>query len=163
MLFDILCQSGDNQPNSIEGLVMWLDASEAGTLSRKGTLATKIYDKAPGGFVLMATSAQTKPRILQSRFNGKTVLRFDNPPQYLTGLCPNISENDDLFMVAVINGQLMSDCITMIGRDKNLVTIPFNEYEGPFELAELLVYDVNTMTEEQLEWVCDYLIDKWQL
>jgi len=160
-VFTTTSQSGTDQPNHIIGLLMWLDASEAGTLSRSGTDAKKMYDKAPGGHSLVAAVNSSKPKILQSRFNGKTVLRFERPPQFLIGHRRRFTDN--IISIGVINGVVQTYCTECMALCGSTITIPAPGYVGPVELAELLVYDAATFGENELKWVQQHLSTKWQV
>lgn len=162
MTFNIHPQSGVQQPNSFPGLVLWLDASEAGTLSRVGTTLRYMCDKAPGGYDLNAYDNSNRPKILQSRFNGKTVLRFERPPQFLVG-----AAHEKLWccltVIAVVNGKLIADCKDCITVTSEGIIIPSLDYDGPVEVAEMLIYDQTFVTLELIEWLSAYLTEKWQL
>lgn len=162
MTFDIHPQSGVLQPNGFPGLIMWLDASEAGTLSRVGTTLRYICDKAPGGYELLTRDKTNRPKILQSRFNGKTVLRFERPPQFLIGT-PNGKLCCCLTVIAVVDGKLIADCKDCVTVTSEGIVIPSLDYEGPIEIAEMLIYDQSCVTIEMLEWLNVYLKNKWQL
>lgn len=165
MQFEILSQSGSDQPNSLKGLLLWLDASEAGTLSRSGTDAKQIFDKAPGGYSLKVENVQHKPKILQSRFNGKTVIRFAKPPQFFIG-GPKISDHASICVMGVINGKLVVDCTNTsdcISATKTRITIPSIGYNSPVEIAEMLVYDTGSLTMDDINNVCEYLTRKWEI
>ncbi len=154
-------QSGLGQPNHIKGLIMWLDASEAGTLSRSGTDAKKMYDKAPGGYSLTVDKYSSKPRILQSRFNGKTILRFEKAPQFLIGQGRRTTDN--ITSIGIVNGKLCVECTSCVTMNDTGISVPAKGYVGPVELAELLVYDSQHINQIQIDWISEYLITKWQI
>lgn len=161
-MFNILNQSGEEHPNAIPGLVCWYDASEPGTLSREDIFASKFYDKAPGGYIMYADGDEC-PKILQSRFKGKTVLRFEKAEQRLKGEVFRAFE-PELILIAVANGELVIDDWSLISLDPMEVVMPNPDY--PFEkrdIAEVLVYELDDFNSLDLEWVKNYLLDKWEL
>lgn len=161
-MFKILNQSGEEHPNAIPGLVCWYDASEPGTLSREDIFASKFFDKAPGGHIMYAAD-ESCPKILQSRFKGKTVLRFETQEQCLKGEVFRPFE-PELILIGVANGQLVIDDWSLIDLDPMGVTIPNPNFDfKPIDLAEVLVYELEDFNSLDLEWVKNYLIDKWEL
>ena len=103
------------------------------------------------------------PKILQSRFKGKTVLRFEKAEQRLKGEVFRAFE-PELILIAVANGELVIDDWSLIGLDPMEVVIPNPDY--PFEkrdIAEILVYELDDFNSLDLEWVKNYLLDKWEL
>lgn len=165
MRFHVNSQSGSNQPNSIPGLLLWIDASEAGTLSRCGTTATKVYDKSPGGYTMSVHVAESKPKILQSRFKGRTVLRFEKLPQLFVG-APKFDECINLTTIGIVNGKLFIDCadkLDYLTVDGDLISIPALNYKGPIEVAELMVYDTLDLSKDCIDILCEYLQNKWDI
>lgn len=165
MHFPVKAQSGANQPNSIPGLLLWLDASEAGTLSRCGTDAKRVYDKAPGGYTMNVKVEHSKPKILQSRFKGKTVLRFEKLPQIFVG-APKIDQFVNLTTIGVINGELVVDCADAdqhITVDSKQISVPALDYKGPVEVGEIMVYDTLQLSKGAIDWLCAYLKTKWNV
>lgn len=161
-MFKLLNQSGEEHPNAIPGLVSWYDSSEPGTLSREDIFASKFFDKSPGGYIMYA-EGDSCPKILQSRFKGKTILRFETADQVLKG---DVFRPFDynLTMIAVVNGKLVVDDWSIISLDPMGVTIPNMDY--PFEkrdIAEILVYELDDFNELDFEWVKTYLEHKWEL
>ena len=161
-MFKLLNQSGEEHPNAIPGLVSWYDSAEPGTLSREDIFASKFFDKSPGGYILYADGAAC-PKILQSRFKGKTILRFETQEQFLTGGVFRPFEHN-LTVIAVVNGKLVVDDWSVIDLDPMGVTIPNPNFD--FErrdIAEILVYELDDFNGLDLEWVKTYLQDKWEL
>jgi len=139
---------------------MWLDVSEPGTLSRKGTDVVQVIDKAPREYHLKVVDAAHRPKILQSRFNGKTVLRF-NSPQQLIGVNVGI-DPQEIAMVGVFNKQLQFSTgeFMSIGTD---IIIPANTCTDVVEMAELLIYDRRLVMSGTIDFVATYLSNKWQV
>lgn len=154
-------QSGYDQPNSLQGLILWIDASEPGTLSRSGADVVRIYDKAPGGYMLNVQQEKHKPKILQSRFHGKTVIRFEKSPQFMVG--ESIKNITDVFVVGVINQELHVNFVHSISFGDDMVSIPSIDYDSTFELAEMVVYDCEKLDLDEIEWVIKYLCNKWNV
>jgi hypothetical protein len=161
MSFKVCSQSGINEPNMIPGLLLWIDASEAGTLSRCGTEAKKVFDKSAGGHCFAVKDNHSKPKILQSRFKGKTILRFERSSQPLIGSW-NFSSVDTLFVIGVINGEIIEDP-SYIDIQDNVITIPSITKLEVIEMGELLIYNARVITQFNVDWIEEYLTDKWKL
>lgn len=161
-MFKIMNQSGEEHPNAIPGLVSWYDASEPGTLSREDIFASKFHDKSPGGYIVYA-EGDACPKILQSRFNGKTVLRFENRNQMLIGEVFRSFE-PELVLIGVANGKLVVDDWSLIDLDPMGITIPNQNFDfHKLDIAEFLVYELEEFNQLDMEWVKNYLISKWGL
>ena len=154
----VVPQSGNDLPNSIPGLLLWLDASEPGTLSRK---TCNIYDKSTWGATAVDCKSGKGSKILQSHFNGKTAIRLDNSHYHIDSSY-TIDNHDHITAIAVFNGQLYYDkhVLVSIGEDGKLI-IPHLNITPPTLFSEILLFDSNNVTQQQLDDVEHYLRIKW--
>lgn len=158
MVFKLLPQSGNNQPNSVDGLLTWLDVSELGTLSRSNATAKSISDKARGGAVFESPTTKNQPRILQGRINDQTVVKFKYPNNYFVGPLAVSCSSITIFIVA--NGKITVDggeCEVI----DNILRLPSSSYCDNIEFAELLIYDSTKITESDKLFIINYLTKKW--
>lgn len=166
MQFKVHSQSGTSEPNSIPGLLLWIDASEAGTLSRSGTEAKCVFDKSAGGYSLQVKSLSPKPKILQSRFHGKTILRFENHLQILVGDC-TLKNMNNITTIGVIDSQIIVDCINCVKIENNIITIPNHTNTSPppsaIDVAEIMIFNTEALTSDRLQMLHEYLKNKWAL
>lgn len=75
-------QSPRFSPQDVPGLSLWLDAADAGTVTRSGSNVTSWQDKS--GFQNHATSRDGFPTYTTSGINGRPALTFSNAPS-MTG------------------------------------------------------------------------------
>ncbi len=154
-------QSGSKEPNMFDGLLLWLDISEQGTISRNGTKARKVFDKSKHNSVLISPSDISQPSILQSRFQGKTALKFYTTKEKLVGTTAAPSEG--VTTIGVINGYVQINNEYVISISQNLVTVPVTDFVPPMIVAELLVFKTGSLTIEETIWIVNYLMSKWDV
>jgi hypothetical protein len=157
--FKLLPQSGVCiYPNSFANLLLWIEPSENGTVSRSNTAANSVFDKSAGGREFISTSKKTRPYILQGYLNGLTVLRFSAHKSYLIGNVP--FSIDEIFTIAVINGTIEIDS-NFLQISNNELRIPREHYPHKIELAELLIYKRNSLSQNDINLLITYLEQKW--
>ncbi|HOL18158.1 MAG TPA: hypothetical protein PLY40_07750 [Bacillota bacterium] len=84
-----------------EGLVLWLDASDADTLTLDGNKVVGWADKSGNGNDAKQLNVNNQPTYESNVINGKPVVRFDGIDDFMDGVSsPTIQQSGTLFIVA---------------------------------------------------------------
>lgn len=157
--FILYNQSGSLEPNALDGLLLWIDVSEQGTLSRTGNKANHVYDKSPHNNMFISTGLH-KPIILQSKFEGRSALKFYNDTK-MTGT--HELSSDQIGTIGIVNGELHINHIDTICIHDNNVHIPGCHLSDSVIICELLVFELDCFDDITVNWMSEYLKRKWNI
>ena len=147
-------QSGDFIPNKKDGLLVWIDVSELGTVSRHRNTVKSVLDKAPGGVKYSSWDTPNRPKISQRRKFNQSVLKFENDKHRLTGM---YEHTHNVKTYAVINDKLELNWKPLLTN----IALEIS-FDTPTVLNELLIFEepVSAFTEDL---IIEYLCEKWNV
>lgn len=151
-------QSGSLEPNALDGLLLWLDVSENGTLSRTGNKANHVCDKSEHNNLLIP---KHKPTILQGKYNGRSALKFVSPNQNLSSI--KSLPTSTIMSFSVIDEAIHVNHPYALCIHENSVHIPTCNRTEPMILCEMLVFILDVIDSVQSQWLISYLQKKWNI